>query len=90
MKLFSYLFAVESRKSENSPKIQSTVASRLINPELYIKPNKHVMNFGVAAIAGCVMYIVYMIATNDSSKKSKKEKTFSIQTGKVSNKSKWD
>ena len=87
MKLFSLLRS--SVKQEPPKKIESTVASRLINPELYIKPNRHVMNFGVAALAGCVMYIVYMIATADP--KSKKEKkTFSAHTGKISNSTKWD
>lgn len=90
MKIFSYLLAVAgSSNHQEKRKIESTVASRLINPELYIKPNKHVMNFGVAAIAGCFLYIVYMVSTSDS-KGSKKEKTFSIQTGKISTKNKWD
>ena len=90
MKLFSSLLSsVKPKPPPQAKQIQSTVASRLINPELYIKPNKHVMNFGVAALAGCVMYIVYMVATADP-KKSKKERTFSSQTGKLTNSNKWD
>ena len=91
MKLFSLLLSKTTEKSKPpiEPRIESTVASRLINPELYIKPNRHVMNFGVAAIAGCVMYLVYMIATTDP-KKSKKEKIFSTQTGNITTTSKWD
>lgn len=92
MKFFSYLL----KKSENVESVQatqkptSTLGFRIINPELFIKPNKHVMNFGVAAIAGCVMYLVYMVATHDPKKSTKKEKTFSIRTGQVSNSTKWD
>ena len=92
MKLFSFLLSQVTEKPkapQETKRIESTVASRLINPELYIRPNKHVMNFGIAAIAGCVMYLVYMIATADP-KKSKKEKIFSTQTGKLTNSSKWD
>lgn len=93
MKIFSYLL----KKTENVEPISiapqkptSTLGFRIINPELFIKPNKHVMNFGVAAIAGCVMYIVYMIATHDPKKSSEKEKTFSIRTGQISSSTKWD
>jgi len=73
-------------------KPQSTLAFRIINPELFIKPNKHVMNFGIAAIAGCVMYFAYMVATHDPKKTAttNKEKTFSVKTGQLSNRSKWD
>jgi len=89
MRLFSFLKSNQTTNSEPTKRIQSTIASRIINPELYIKPNRHVMNFGVAALAGCVMYIVYMIATADP-KKSKKTKTFSSQSGKITRSTKWD
>lgn len=76
-----------STSSENTKnKTSSTIASRLINPELYIKPNKHVINFGIAALAGCVMYLVYMIATADQNKG--KQKTLSQNTRSIRNK--WD
>lgn len=91
MKLYPWLLnsSKSSSNTDSVHKIRATVASRLINPELYIKPNKHVVNFGVAALAGCVMYFVYMISTTDP-KKSKKEKTFSAHTGKISSPNKWD
>jgi len=76
-------------KVEPPKKPTSTLGFRIINPELFIRPNKHVMNFGVAAIAGCVMYLVYMLAVHDP-KKSKKDDTFSIRTGQRSSRSKWD
>lgn len=91
MKISSYVSNISqnARKSTQPQKPTSTLGFRIINPELFIRPNKHVMNFGIAAIAGCVMYMVYMVATHDP-KKSKKEETFSIRTGQLSSRSKWD
>merc|ERR1719427_234405 len=49
------------------------------------------MNFGVAAIAGCVMYLVFMVAAHDPKKSNgNKEKTFSSATGQLSKRNKWD
>ncbi|RMX57733.1 hypothetical protein pdam_00004996 [Pocillopora damicornis] len=39
---------------------QSTLAFRLINPELFIKPNKVIMIGGSVALAGCVLFLGYM------------------------------
>lgn len=33
---------------------------RTLNFELYVKPNKYFMIFGVLAISGCVGYLTYM------------------------------
>ena len=90
MRIFPFL--LNTRREEQLKRIQhGTLASRMINPELYIKPNRTLINFGVAALAGCVMYLVFMVATYDSKDKKKKtKKTFSTDTGKTSTKSKWD
>ena len=100
MRIFSYLRSGEHTESQRKPltttptqppKQTSTLGFRIINPELFIRPNKHVMNFGIAAMAGCVMYMVFMIASHDPKKSSgNKEKTFSSATGQLSNRSKWD
>ncbi|KAK3599408.1 hypothetical protein CHS0354_036425 [Potamilus streckersoni] len=46
-------------------KMKSTSLFRALNFELYIKPNKHVISFGIAALIGCVAYIAYMNFTAD-------------------------
>ena len=46
------------------------------------------MNFGIAALAGCVMYLVYMVATANQNKG--KQKTFTLNTGNISVRNKWD
>ncbi|KAL3864967.1 hypothetical protein ACJMK2_006608 [Sinanodonta woodiana] len=46
-------------------KMKSTSLFRALNFELYIKPNKHVISFGIAALVGCVAYISYMNLTAD-------------------------
>uniref|UniRef100_A0A0B6ZIQ3 Small integral membrane protein 8 n=1 Tax=Arion vulgaris TaxID=1028688 RepID=A0A0B6ZIQ3_9EUPU len=43
----------------------STSAFRAINFELFVKPNKFVMAFGVIAFTSCLSYIVYMNVTDD-------------------------
>ncbi|CAG5133644.1 unnamed protein product [Candidula unifasciata] len=48
----------------------STTAFRAINFELFMKPNKYVMAFGVLAFTSCVSYIVYMNVTDDKRKDS--------------------
>ncbi|XP_074614375.1 small integral membrane protein 8-like [Acropora palmata] len=64
---------------------QSSFAFRLINPELFIKPNKVVMVSGTVAIIGCVLLLGYMNLTGGD----KGTVSMSVQNGKFV-KSKWD
>ncbi|KFW10529.1 Small integral membrane protein 8, partial [Eurypyga helias] len=41
---------------------------RAVNPELFIKPNKPVMAFGLIAISLCVAYLGYLHATVENKK----------------------
>ncbi|KAK2524100.1 Smim8 [Columba guinea] len=43
--------------------VQTTMLFRAVNPELFIKPNKPVMAFGLVAITLCVAYLGYLHAT---------------------------
>ncbi|XP_064912580.1 small integral membrane protein 8 [Columba livia] len=43
--------------------VQTTMLFRAVNPELFIKPNKPVMAFGLVAITFCVAYLGYLHAT---------------------------
>lgn len=49
---------------------RSTGPFRALNFELFVKPNKVVMIFGIAAFTGCVSYIVYMNLNDDKKKKT--------------------
>nr|XP_034193810.1 small integral membrane protein 8 [Osmia lignaria] len=40
--------------------LKSTPLFRTINYELYVKPNKMIMIFGVITMLGCIGYITYM------------------------------
>ncbi|RWS26984.1 small integral membrane protein 8-like isoform X2, partial [Leptotrombidium deliense] len=40
--------------------MQTTTLFRITNFELFAKPNKYVMGFGLVAITACVSYIAYM------------------------------
>ncbi|XP_068186773.1 small integral membrane protein 8 [Antennarius striatus] len=46
--------------------IQTTSLFRAVNPELFIKPNKPVMAFGLLAITLCVGYLGYMHAMKEN------------------------
>ncbi|XP_038126458.1 small integral membrane protein 8 [Cyprinodon tularosa] len=45
---------------------QTTTLFRAVNPELFIKPNKPVMLFGLAAITLCVGYLGYLHAVKEN------------------------
>jgi len=47
---------------------RSTGPFRAINFELFVKPNKIVMGFGIAAFTGCISYIFFMNLTDDKKK----------------------
>ncbi|NXY88552.1 SMIM8 protein, partial [Alcedo cyanopectus] len=48
--------------------VQTTMLFRAVNPELFIKPNKPVMAFGLTAITLCVAYLGYLHATVENKK----------------------
>ncbi|XP_035175842.1 small integral membrane protein 8 [Oxyura jamaicensis] len=48
--------------------VQTTMLFRAVNPELFIKPNKPVMAFGLVAITLCVAYLGYLHATAENKK----------------------
>ncbi|EDV97921.1 small integral membrane protein 8 [Drosophila grimshawi] len=50
----------EAKPGEGIRSMRSTTAFRLINFELYAKPNKIIMGLGLAAVAGVFGYIAYM------------------------------
>ncbi|XP_028253877.1 small integral membrane protein 8 [Parambassis ranga] len=45
---------------------QTTTLFRAVNPELFIKPNKPVMAFGLLTITLCVAYLGYQHATKEN------------------------
>ncbi|TFK12630.1 Myomesin-1 [Platysternon megacephalum] len=48
--------------------VRTTTLFRAVNPELFIKPNKPVMAFGLVTITLCVAYIGYLHATQENKK----------------------
>ncbi|NXC38841.1 SMIM8 protein, partial [Penelope pileata] len=48
--------------------VRTTALFRAVNPELFIKPNKPVMAFGLVAITLCVAYLGYLHATAENKK----------------------
>ncbi|XP_053446911.1 small integral membrane protein 8 [Nycticebus coucang] len=48
--------------------VHTTTLFRAVNPELFIKPNKPVMAFGLAALSFCMAYIGYRHATQENQK----------------------
>ncbi|XP_021247427.1 small integral membrane protein 8 isoform X2 [Numida meleagris] len=47
---------------------RTTTLFRAVNPELFIKPNKPVMVFGLVAVTLCVAYLGYLHATVENKK----------------------
>ncbi|KAF7650876.1 hypothetical protein LDENG_00119320 [Lucifuga dentata] len=45
---------------------QTTSVFRAVNPELFIRPNKPVMAFGLVTITLCVGYLGYLHATKEN------------------------
>ncbi|XP_077161053.1 small integral membrane protein 8 [Paroedura picta] len=48
--------------------VRTTTLFRAVNPELFIKPNKPVMAFGLLTITLCVAYIGYLHAQQENKK----------------------
>ncbi|XP_027709500.1 small integral membrane protein 8 [Vombatus ursinus] len=47
---------------------RTTTLFRAVNPELFIKPNKPVMIFGMITLTLCVAYMGYLHATQENKK----------------------
>uniref|UniRef100_A0A8C8RMK0 Small integral membrane protein 8 n=1 Tax=Pelusios castaneus TaxID=367368 RepID=A0A8C8RMK0_9SAUR len=48
--------------------VRTTTLFRAVNPELFIKPNKPVMAFGLITVTLCVAYIGYLHAAQENKK----------------------
>ncbi|EAW48602.1 small integral membrane protein 8 [Homo sapiens] len=48
--------------------VRTTTLFRAVNPELFIKPNKPVMAFGLVTLSLCVAYIGYLHAIQENKK----------------------
>ncbi|XP_065767632.1 small integral membrane protein 8 [Muntiacus reevesi] len=48
--------------------VRTTALFRAVNPELFIKPNKPVMAFGLITLSLCMAYIGYLHATQENKK----------------------
>uniref|UniRef100_A0A8D2JIP6 Small integral membrane protein 8 n=2 Tax=Varanus komodoensis TaxID=61221 RepID=A0A8D2JIP6_VARKO len=48
--------------------VRTTTLFRAVNPELFIKPNKAVMAFGLVTVTLCVAYIGYLHAQQENKK----------------------
>ncbi|KAJ7341719.1 hypothetical protein JRQ81_006541 [Phrynocephalus forsythii] len=48
--------------------VKTTTLFRAVNPELFIKPNKGVMAFGLVTVTLCVAYIGYLHAQQENRK----------------------
>nr|XP_020644324.1 small integral membrane protein 8 isoform X2 [Pogona vitticeps] len=48
--------------------VKTTTLFRAVNPELFIKPNKAVMTFGLVTLTLCVAYIGYLHAQQENIK----------------------
>eukprot|EP00058_Branchiostoma_floridae_P018300 XP_002603789.1 hypothetical protein BRAFLDRAFT_86619 [Branchiostoma floridae] len=46
--------------------VQTTTLFRVVNPELFMRPNKMVMAFGLVTITGCIAYLAYMNASKEN------------------------
>jgi len=46
--------------------VKATSLFRTFNFELFVRPNKYVMGFGLIAITGCVSYLAYMNAVAEN------------------------
>ncbi|XP_077443840.1 small integral membrane protein 8 [Stigmatopora argus] len=52
--------------TSGSREARSTTLFRVINPELFIKPNKPVMAFGLISITLCIGYLGYLHVTKEN------------------------
>ncbi|CAB4019755.1 small integral membrane 8 [Paramuricea clavata] len=66
---------------------RGTLVSRMINPELFIRPNKVVMGIGLIMLTGCVICLAYMNSDQKPLQVQTKAKPVLSETRK---RSKWD
>ncbi|XP_013366312.1 PREDICTED: small integral membrane protein 8 isoform X6 [Chinchilla lanigera] len=70
--------------------MRTTTLFRAINPELFIKPNKPVMAFGLISLSLCVAYIAYLHATQENKKDLYEAVDSEGQSSMRRKTSKWD
>lgn len=59
-----------SKNESKSGRPASTTIFRVLNFELFVKPNKYVMAIGGTAMVGCLAYLVYLKYSVEEIKKS--------------------
>ena len=80
---------IENQAGEGIRSLKTSGVFRAVNFELYARPNKHMMTFGICAFTFCVGYMIYM-------KESwRKEKVYTVINDKdelvmTKKKSRWD
>lgn len=80
-------------KGEGLSSLRTTVAFRAFNFELYAKPNKYVMGFGLVAITGCVAYLAYLNATAENRAEQQIYQVYDTEGSVITTqrkKTKWD
>lgn len=72
--------------------INATTLFKVTNFELFVKPNKYVMGFGLLTVTGCVAYLAYLNAVSENKVENQLyERYNSDGTKETSRKSsKWD
>ncbi|CAH1257758.1 SMIM8 [Branchiostoma lanceolatum] len=71
--------------------VQTTTLFRVVNPELFMRPNKVVMAFGLVTITGCIAYIAYLNASKENQRDQLYVNVSSDGTETVQRRrSKWD
>ncbi|XP_078669235.1 uncharacterized protein LOC144910242 isoform X1 [Branchiostoma floridae x Branchiostoma belcheri] len=71
--------------------VQTTTLFRVVNPELFMRPNKIVMAFGLVTITGCIAYIAYLNASQENQRDQLYVNVSSDGTETVQRRrSKWD
>ena len=82
-----------SGRGEGLSSVKTTLAFRAFNFELYTKPNKYVMGFGLIAITGCVAYLAYLNATAENRTEQQIYQVYDTEGSVITTqrkKTKWD
>lgn len=71
---------------------QTTTLFRVVNFELFVKPNKVVMAFGIIAMTGSVAYLAYLNAVKENQKDQMMYEQYFEDGSTImrAKKSKWD
>ena len=75
---------VKSEPGSGLRSLKTTPGFALFNFELYARPNKFVMVFGLTALTGCVAFLAYMNASSENNSASVNE------AAPVKRQSKWE